>query len=148
MTVAALLTELHHSDYIIKTILRAMTVQQQARVGAELERAGIAGEGMTRHHERAAVIAAATAVPATVPTSASPAPHLLDIEAQAVDVLTQAEHADVLLQAVFDKLDQMERSTPAAVAINCFATCAARAVALMREAAENIIGSLKDGGAA
>lgn len=147
-THADLLAELRHADHIIKTMLRAMTVQQQARVGAKLEAAGVAGEGMTRHHERAAVIAAATATPATAPTSASPVPHLLDIEAQAVDVLTQAEHADVLLQAVFDQLDQMDRSAPAVVAINCFATCTARAVVLMREAADNVVALVAEGGSA
>ncbi|MGV8024918.1 hypothetical protein PJO54_29260, partial [Mycobacterium kansasii] len=48
-----LLAELHHADHIIKVMLNAMSVQQQARVGAELEAAGVAGDGITRHHERA-----------------------------------------------------------------------------------------------
>lgn len=59
-----LLAELRHADHIIKAMLNAMTAQQQARVGAQLEAAGVAGDGITRHHERAAAIAAATVAPA------------------------------------------------------------------------------------
>jgi hypothetical protein len=138
-----LLTELHHADHIIKTMLRAMTVQQQARVGAELEAAGVAGDGITRHHERAAVIAAATA-PADV------SQQLRAIEAHAVDVLLQTEHADILLKEVFHKLDELDigDEAPALAAIDCFATCTARAVALMREAADNIVALVAKGGAA
>lgn len=138
--ITALLTELHHSDHIIKVMLRAMTVQQQARVGAELEAAGVAGEGMTRHHERASVIAAATA-PAGINQQ------LRDIEEQAVDVLTQADHADILLRVLFEKLDQVGDSLPVVATINCLATCTARAVTLMREAADNIVGLVAEGGA-
>jgi hypothetical protein len=143
---ANLLAELHHADHIIKTMLRAMTVQQQARVGAQLETAGVAGEGMTRHHERAAVIAAATAAPASV-TNASVAPQLLDIEAQAVDVLTHADHADILLRLLFERLDQEGDTMPAGGTINCLATCTARAVVLMREAGKNIVALAAKGGA-
>ena len=135
-----LLTELHHADHIIKTMLRAMTVQQQARVGAQLEADGMAGGGMARHHERAAVIAAATSAPATDQ-------RLLDIEGHAVDVLTEADRADILLREVFNKLDQAGDALPAAAAINCFATCAARTVVLMREAADDIIAVVAKGGA-
>lgn len=142
-----LLTELHHADHIIKTMLRAMTVQQQARVGAQLEADGVAGEGMTRHHERAAVIAAATVAPATTSTTGT-APHLLDIEARAVDIIGQADHAKILLLALFDKLDPIGDTSQETAAINCFATCAARAVVLMREAADDIISAVVKGGAA
>ncbi|WP_373989451.1 hypothetical protein [Duganella sp. BuS-21] len=140
-----LLAELHHADHIIKTMLRAMTVQQQARVGAQLEAAGVAGEGMTRHHERAAVIAAATAAPASATTGT--APELLDIEAQAVDVLTQADHADILLRLLFERLDQEADTMPAGATINCLATCTARTVELMREAGNNIVALVAKGGA-
>jgi len=136
----SLLAELRHADHIIKTMLNAMTVQQQARVGAKLEADGVAGEGMTRHHERAAVIAAAA------PASASA--QMLRIEQQAVDILSQADHADILLQALFDKLDPVGDTSPEVAAINCFATCTARAVALMREAADNIVALVVEGGAA
>ncbi len=138
---ANLVAELRHADHIIKTMLNAMTVHQQARVGAELEAAGVAGEGMTRHHERAAVIAAAAA-----PASASA--QQLRIEQQAVDILSQADHADILLQALFDKLDPVADTSPEVAAINCFATCTARAVLLMREAADNIVALVVEGGAA
>lgn len=141
-----LLAELHHADHIIKTMLRAMTVQQQARVGAQLEADGVAGEGMTRHHERAAVIAAATAAP----TSASTQPvsqYLRDIEGHAVDVLAQADHADILLRLLFETLNQVDGTLPASATINCLATCTARAVVLMCEAADNIVGMISEGGA-
>ncbi|MDR7048029.1 hypothetical protein J2X54_000464 [Duganella sp. 3397] len=137
----SLLAELRQADHIIKTMLNAMTVHQQARVGAKLEADGVAGEGMTRHHERAAVIAAAAA-----PASASA--QRLRIEQQAVDILSQADHADILLQALFDKLDPVDDTSPEVAAINCFATCTARAVALMREAADNIVALVVEGGAA
>lgn len=136
-----LLTELRHADHIIKTMLRAMTVQQQARVGAELEAAGVAGDGITRHHERAAVIAAATA-PAGV------SQQLRDVEERAVDIIQQADHAKILLLALFDKLDPIGDTSPETAAINCFATCAARAVVLMHEAADNIVALVVEGGAA
>jgi hypothetical protein len=139
--ITALLTELHHADHIIKVMLKAMTVQQQARVGAELEATGVAGDGITRHHERAAVIAAATA-PAGVNQQ------LRDIEGHAVDVLGQADHAQILLRALFDKLDPIGDTSPETAAINCFATCTARAVVLMHEAAHNIVQLVAKGGAA
>ena len=139
----SLLAELRQADHIIKTMLNAMTVHQQARVGAKLEADGVAGEGMTRHHERAAVIAAAAAA---APTSASA--QQLRIEQQAVDILYQADHADILLQALFDKLDPVGDTSPEVAAINCFATCTARAVALMRGAADNIVALVVEGGAA
>lgn len=137
---ASLLTELRHADHIIKTMLNAMTVHQQARVGAKLEADGVAGEGMTRHHERAAALAAAASASASAP--------LLGIEQQAVDILSQADHADILLQALFDKLDPVADTSPEVAAINCFATCTARAVLLMREAADNIVALVVEGGAA
>ncbi len=56
-----LLFELQHADSIILAMLAAMTMQQKAKVHAQLEAASIAGEGMTRHHERRAVIEAAVA---------------------------------------------------------------------------------------
>lgn len=139
-THANLVAELRHADHIIKTMLNAMTVHQQARVGAKLEADGVAGEGMTRHHERAAVLAAAA------PASASA--QLLRIEQQAVDILLQADHADILLHALFDKLDPVGDTSPEMAAINCFATCTARAVLLMREAADSIVSLVAEGGAA
>jgi hypothetical protein len=136
-----LLAELRHADHIIKTMLRAMTVQQQARVGAELEAAGVAVDGITRHHERAAAIAAATA-----PASASS--QMRDIKGRAVDVLSQADHADILLQLLFEKLDQVDATLLAGATINCLATCTARAVVLMREAADCIVALVAEGGGA
>jgi hypothetical protein len=65
LTVQRLLAELQHADTIIKTMLNAMTIQQKVKVGAQLEAAGIAGEGVTRHHERRAAIDAANAAAPT-----------------------------------------------------------------------------------
>lgn len=143
-----LLAELHHADHIIKTMLRAMSVQQQARVGAQLEAAGVAGEGMTRHHERAAVIAAATAAPA----GATGAKQRIDIVSRAYDVEAQADDIGHLLQATFEKLDDLANAggplTTVVAAANCFVTCAVRNVELVRETAAEIIALAQEGGAA
>lgn len=143
-----LLAELHHADHIIKTMLRAMTVQQQARVGAQLEADSVAGEGMTRHHERTAVIAAAT----TMADATGAAPHMLDINARASDAAEQAADIAHLLQATFEKLDELSDVAgplgDVVAAANCFTTCAARNVELIREAAADIIALAQQGGAA
>jgi hypothetical protein len=145
-----LLAELRHADHIIKAMLNAMTLQQKAKVHERLDQAGVSGEGMTRANERRAVIEAATAQASAAPASGSQpvSQQLRDIEARAVDVLLETERADVLLQAVFDQLDRIDDTAPGAAAINCFATCTARAVTLMREAADNIVGLVAEGGAA
>jgi hypothetical protein len=136
-----LLDELRHADHIIKIMLQTMSVQQQARLGAELEAAGVAGDSAARHRERTAVIAAATAPAST--------PQLQNIEEHAVDIITEADRAGILLRELFNKLDQAGDAAPAAAAdINCFATCAARAVVLMREAADDIVTLVAEGGAA
>ena len=49
--------ELRKADRIIKVMLNAMTLQQKVKCAAQLEREGISPDGMTRAHERAAVIA-------------------------------------------------------------------------------------------
>jgi hypothetical protein len=45
-------------------MLNAMTSAQKSKVHARLDAAGVSGEGMTRHHERRAVLDAAEAMPA------------------------------------------------------------------------------------
>jgi len=137
----ALLAELRHADTIIKAMLRAMSIQQKARVAEQLEADGVVTDGMSRHHERAAIIAAATS-----PASASN--QLRDIEGRAVDVLSQVDHADILLQLLFEKLDQVGDTLPAGATFNCLATCTARAIVLVREAADNILSLAQEGGAA
>jgi hypothetical protein len=74
----ALLSELQHADTIIKAMLNALTVQQKVKVGAQLEAAGVASEGMTRHHERRAAIDAANAAAPTSATGTSR--HLLSMK--------------------------------------------------------------------
>lgn len=68
-----------------------------------------------------------------------------DIEAQAGDI-------EILLAALFDKLDALTGLAPAAAdavaAINCFATCALRNAALIGEAQANIVALVAEGGAA
>ena len=68
-----------------------------------------------------------------------------DIEAQAGDI-------EILLAALFDKLDALTELAPAAsdavAAINCFATCALRNTALIGEGPANIAALVAEGGAA
>jgi hypothetical protein len=73
-----LLSELQKADQIIIALLNAMTLAQKTKVAARLDAAGVSGEGMTRHHERRAVIVSAEAAlgQATAletPLSATPA---------------------------------------------------------------------------
>lgn len=69
------------------------------------------------------------------------------IEAHAAEVRTESLHADILLQALNDRLDDLD-DPEATAAVSCFATCAARCVALMREAADDIAVLVVKGGAA
>jgi hypothetical protein len=61
-----LLSELQKAEQIILAMLNAMTSPQKSKVHARLDAAGVSGEGMTRHHERRAVIDAAEAVSAQI----------------------------------------------------------------------------------
>jgi hypothetical protein len=56
---AQLVHELMCAEKIILAMLKHMTVAQKRAAGIEIEEAGIAGEGMTRYHERRAVLASA-----------------------------------------------------------------------------------------
>lgn len=78
---------------------------------------------------------------------AATAGHQHAIEAHAAEVHAESLRADILLQAVADKLDQLDDADVAA-AIDCFTTCAARSVALMRTAANSIAALVVEGGAA
>lgn len=60
-TIASLLSELQRADTIIKVMLNALTAEQKAKVHAQLDAAGVSGEGMVRANERRAVIEAASA---------------------------------------------------------------------------------------
>ena len=130
----SLLVELRHADHIIKVMLNALTTQQQARVGAKLEAAGVAGEGMTRHHERAAAIAAAVAAPASA--SASTTGRMAAIAQQAGLIVTEAQTVDGLLQGMPSTVGG---AVPPALV---------RSVALMRGAAQSVIALASQGGAA
>lgn len=79
-TAQRLLAELQHADTIIKTMLNAMTVQQKVKVGAQLEASGIAGEGVTRHHERQAAIDLANAAAPTRTNATGTSRHLLSMK--------------------------------------------------------------------
>ncbi len=57
----ALLNELEKADRIIKVMLNTMTPAQQNAAGATLEFEGVSPDGVTRAHERRAVLAAAGA---------------------------------------------------------------------------------------
>jgi hypothetical protein len=69
------------------------------------------------------------------------------IEAHAAEVVAESLNADILLRELFDKLAELEDVETSAT-INCFANCAARSVALMREAAGSITVLVTEGGAA
>ena len=147
-TAPILLAELRHADTIIKAMLNAMTSQQKARVGEQLEIAGVVSEGMSRHHERAAAIEAANGLTSVNTTGAK---QRADIEARACDAAAQAADIAHLLQATFEKLDDLAAASGPLVnvvgAANCFATCAARNVELIREATADIIALAQEGGA-
>lgn len=128
----SLLAELRHADHIIKVMLNALTIQQQARVGAKLEAAGVAGEGMTRHHERAAAMAAAVAAPASASTTNG---RMTAIAQQAGFIVTEAQAANGLLQGM--PSTRGDTMPPALV----------RSVALMRGAAQSVIALASQGGA-
>lgn len=141
----ALLNELRLADIIIKAMLGVMTLQQKTRLAAKLEAAGVAGEGMTRHHERTALIdAVATSDPTTVQASAS-----IDsaIQQPASDIVAHAARQEILLLTILDTLDGVAATTPAlskAVdAIECFTTCALRNSLLIREAGEHIMEAVR-----
>ncbi len=51
-----LATELDHAEKIILATLKHMATAQKFAVHAELDAAGVPGEGMTRYHERRAAI--------------------------------------------------------------------------------------------
>lgn len=127
-----LLAELRHADHIIKVMLNTLTTQQQACVGAKLEAACVAGEGMTRHHERAAAIAAGAAAL----SSASTTGRMVAIAQQAGLIVTEAQTVDGLLQGMPSTVGG---AVPPALA---------RSVALMRGAARSVIALASQGGAA
>jgi hypothetical protein len=63
--------------------------------------------------------------------------HIFDVETQATDI-------EILIAALFDKIDEATDSGPktlnALTSINCFATCALRNAALIKEGCEAIMG--------
>ena len=143
-----LLAELKHAHNIIKVMLIALTSQQVAKVYEQLDAYATSEASMTRERERRAVIEAAEAnAAAHTSGSQGQSQQLLDIEAKAVEVLLEADRADILLEEVFEKLEGLGTS-PAVLAIECFTTCAARAVSLMHEAADNIVSLVAEGVAA
>lgn len=149
MNATTLLAELRHADTIIKAMLNAMNIQQKARVAEQLEAAGVVTDGMSRHHERAAAIEAATTLASA---SLGSVKQRADIVDRACDAAGQAADIEHLLQATFEKLDDLAAAGGPLVnvvsAANCFATCAARNVELIREATADIIALVQEGGAA
>lgn len=92
----------------------------------------------------------------TASTSAArppfPSPDLGAVRQQAFDIDRQAGDIEILIAAVFDKVDELLGNTQAGMeainAINCFATCALRNAALIREAGTNILNLTSEGGEA
>jgi hypothetical protein len=92
-----LLSELQKADHIIIAMLNAMTTAQKSKVHAKLDAAGASGEGMTRHHERRAVIVAAEvalAQPAAVQVRSDPG-----------DTTSGARDANDPMSLAFDAVD-------------------------------------------
>lgn len=58
-----LVNELAYAEKIILAMLKHMTTAQKRAAQLEIEDAGAAGDGMTRYHERRAVLMAAEAIP-------------------------------------------------------------------------------------
>jgi hypothetical protein len=88
--VPALLSELQKAEQIILAMLNAMTSAQKSKVHARLDAAGVSGEGMTRHHERRAVLDAAEAMSAPAPSETPPT--LTPAELRFVTVLRSMDH--------------------------------------------------------
>ncbi|MDB5911195.1 MAG: hypothetical protein JWP34_5312 [Massilia sp.] len=110
----ALLVELQHADHIIIAMLNAMTTAQKSKVHAQLETAGVSGEGMTRHHERRAVIVAAEvalAQPVVEKVQPDPLDHALDA-VNVADVAVSFINANIhpVMSAIveFSKSDSMD----------------------------------------
>lgn len=82
---------------------------------------------------------------------ATGAPDVDAIRQQVSDLEHQAGDVEILMAAIFDKLDGMSGHTPSGLdainAINCFATCALRNAALIKAAAGNIRTLAAEGGA-
>ena len=80
------------------------------------------------------------------------APDLGAIRQQVGDIEHQAGDVAILMAAVFEKIDGMHDQTPRGLeainAINCFATCALRNVALIKTAVDTILNLAREGGGA
>ncbi|MFM9438352.1 hypothetical protein ACFDR9_005457 [Janthinobacterium sp. CG_23.3] len=76
----------------------------------------------------------------------------MGIAGRACDASAQAEDIAHLLQATFEKLDELALAggplSAEVSAANCFATCAARNAELIKEAAADIVALAQEGGAA
>ena len=89
----------------------------------------------------------------SMPTSASSSmSNIAAIAEHAADISEHAARLEILLQEVFDKLDGIKgadyATRGAVAAVECFTTCALRNGELMREAAEQIVALVAEGGAA
>jgi hypothetical protein len=79
-------------------------------------------------------------------------PDLSAIRQQAFDIDHQVGDIEILIAAIFDKIDGMLDQTPAGMeavnAINCFAICALRNAALIKVSGTNILNLTSEGGEA
>lgn len=131
-----LLAELKLAHRIIAAMLGAMTSQQKARVHAELDAAGVCGEGMTRANERLAVIEVATAA------ASSPAPRAATGPDHQPPAAPERE-----ISVLEDRFEQFPESLMAAHAgaaplmqdLNKMATICAGLGAVLRIVASNVV---------
>jgi hypothetical protein len=112
--VAPLLQELKNSEQIIIAMLNAMTTAQKSKVHAQLEADGVSVEGMTRHHERRAAIAAAEAAlaqPAAEQVQHDPLGYALDavnVAGAAASFLNDNIHPVMSALIVLSKFDSTD----------------------------------------
>lgn len=110
----SLLSELQKADQTIIAMLNAMTTAQKSKVHTQLQTAGVSDEGMTRHHERRAVIDAAEvalAQPAAVQAQSGPLEHAIDavnVADVAVSFINDNIHPVMSAIVELSKFDSMD----------------------------------------
>jgi hypothetical protein len=79
-------------------------------------------------------------------------PDIGAIRQQAFDIDHQVGDIEIMIEAIFEQLDEVLSLTPgsqqAVKVINCFATCALRNAALIKSAGANVLTLTSEGGAA
>jgi hypothetical protein len=141
---ASLLSELRHADAIIKAMLNALTLQQKTKVHAQLDAAGVSGEGMTRANERRAAIEAAVASLANEgATTARDAANVSEMCKLAQAIGYDARNMRILLKAAMEQLgkvpDLPQPEETVVEAVQCFTDCAMQCANLIHDEALDLL---------